>query len=64
MPNPLNDLARLFTGTKRKPPPPPRRKPAGKGGGSLDAYKRTYGDKDGQTVFDAAQIKAKRRKKR
>lgn len=57
----LSDFAKLFgAGPKRKPPPQFARKKS-KGGPSLDAYKRTYGPKDGQTVFDAAQIKAKRK---
>lgn len=62
MPSFFDDFAKLFTGGKkpaRKPPP----KRGGKGG-ALAAYQRTYGDKDGQTVFDAAQIKAKRKGKR
>lgn len=54
----LGEIAKLFTGARRKPPPP-RSRPGDSG--ALRAYKRTYGEKDGQTVFDAAQIKAKRK---
>ena len=51
------NIANLFTGSSK-------RKPARKAFGTLEAYQRTYGQKDGRTVFEAAQIKAKRRAKR
>lgn len=54
------NLASLFTSTSKRKPP--KRKAAGFG--TLEAYQRTYGEKDGRTVFEAAQIKAKRRGKR
>lgn len=51
-------------GSKREPPPPPGGPRKRKASGQLEGYQRTYGEKDGRTVFEAAQIKAKRRKKR
>lgn len=51
-----------FTG---KPKPKPKPPFGGKSkAGTLQSYVRTYGPKDGRTVFEASQIKAKRRKKR
>jgi len=48
-----------------KPKPKRRRPPAPtRAGASLDAYIKTYGAKDGRTVFEASQIKAKRKGKR
>lgn len=56
------NLAKLFTGQQPKPrrrvPPRAERRNAG-----LADYQRTYGEQDGRTVFQAAQIKAKRKKK-
>ena len=57
-------LAERFSGLgKPKPAFPPKKAQKGKDG-SLAAYIRTYGEKDGRTVFEAAQIKAKKRGKR
>ena len=57
----LSDLARRLLQPSAAPPAKPR---ARKRTSGLEAYQRTYGEKDGLTVFEAAQIKAKRKKKR
>ena len=57
-------LADLFFGKpKSKPPFPPKKASKGKDA-TLADFIRTYGKQDGPTMFQAHQIKAKRRGKR
>jgi hypothetical protein len=51
-------LASRFVGKGKTP----KRGKAKSGG--MDQFKRTYGAKDGKTVFDASQIKARRKGKK
>lgn len=55
------NLAGIFTGGRKRRVPPAKTPRARS---ELSGYQRTYGEKDGRTVFEAQQIKAKRKKRK